>query len=59
MKKKNYLVLFTVLLFAQSFFGQMVPPPIPPPPPPGLSVDGGLVFLLATGLIYAIRKITR
>lgn len=48
MKKIKYLVLIIVLLSTQLVCGQMVPPPIPPPPPPGLSVDGGVIFLLAS-----------
>jgi len=59
MKKIKLIVLFTVLLFAQSVLGQIVPPPIPPPPPPGLPVDGGIIFLLISGLIYGIRTLRK
>ncbi|AQS94777.1 MULTISPECIES: PID-CTERM protein-sorting domain-containing protein [unclassified Polaribacter] len=57
MKKIKYLVLIIVLLSTQLVCGQMVPPPIPPPPPPGLSVDGGVIFLLASALIYGVAKL--
>jgi len=39
-------------------YGQAVPPPIPPPPPPGLPIDGGAIFLLLSGLIYGVKKIS-
>ncbi|GAB7258073.1 PID-CTERM protein-sorting domain-containing protein [uncultured Polaribacter sp.] len=57
MKKIKYLVLIIVLFSVQLVFGQIVPPPIPPPPPPGLSVDGGLLFLVASALIYGVAKL--
>ncbi|MFD2530062.1 PID-CTERM protein-sorting domain-containing protein [Polaribacter marinaquae] len=52
MKKIKYLVLIIVLLSTQLVCGQMVPPP-----PPGLSVDGGVIFLLASALIYGVAKL--
>ncbi|QTD38754.1 hypothetical protein JL193_05665 [Polaribacter batillariae] len=58
MKKKTFLVLFTVLIFTCIVNGQIVPPaPGPPPPPPGLPVDGGLLFLLISGIIYGVKKV--
>lgn len=38
-------------------YGQAVPPPIPPPPPPGLPIDGGVIFLLLSGLVYGVKKV--
>lgn len=29
----------------------------PPPPPPGLPIDGGIIFLVISGLIYGIKKL--
>ncbi|QOD59506.1 hypothetical protein H9I45_09005 [Polaribacter haliotis] len=57
MKKKTFLVLFTVLIYTCIVNGQVVPPPMPPPPPPGLPVDGGLLFLFVSGLIYGVNKV--
>lgn len=59
MKKKIYITLSIVLFFVCAISGQIVPPPIPPPPPPGLPIDGGLLFLLASGLFYGIKKIKK
>ena len=56
MKKKTYLALLVMLLVAYISRGQVVPPPTPPPPPPGLPIDGGLVFLIASGILYGIKK---
>ena len=57
MKKKILVTLSLVLFFVCAISGQIVPPPIPPPP--GLPIDGGLLFLLASGLFYGIRKIKK
>lgn len=38
-------------------YGQAVPPPIPPPPPPGLPINGGVIFLLLSGLVYGVKKV--
>ncbi|AUC86003.1 hypothetical protein CW731_12255 [Polaribacter sp. ALD11] len=60
MKKIKLTVLIIVLLTTQLVCGQIVPPPSPgPPPPPGLPVDGGLVFLLISGLIYGVKKLKK
>ncbi|MDD3721315.1 MAG: hypothetical protein PHW92_02340 [Lutibacter sp.] len=34
-------------------------PAYAPPPPPGLPIDGGLSFLLASGVIYGIYSLKR
>lgn len=57
MKKIKLIVLFIVFLSVQSVSGQIVPPPAPPPPPPGLPVDGGIAFLLISGLFYGVKKL--
>ncbi|MCL7764137.1 hypothetical protein MPF19_11980 [Polaribacter sp. Z014] len=37
---------------------QNVPRPAgPPPPPPGLAIDGGLIFLVVSGIIYGVKKV--
>lgn len=55
MKRKQIL---TILILALTFSvsGQVTPPSIPPPPPPGLPIDGGILFLLVSGIIYGIKK---
>lgn len=57
MKEKIYLTFIVMLMFALTTVGQIVPPPMPPPPPPGLSIDGGLVFLIVLGILYGIKKV--
>ena len=56
MKEKKYLAFFIMLAFTCMVSGQIVPPPAGPPPPPGLPVDGGLVFLIVSGILYGIKK---
>jgi hypothetical protein len=29
----------------------------PPPPPPGLPIDGGISFLVITGILYGVFKL--
>ncbi|WP_252191134.1 PID-CTERM protein-sorting domain-containing protein [Polaribacter sp. Q13] len=36
---------------------QNVPRPAGPPPPPGLAIDGGLIFLVVSGIIYGVKKV--
>jgi hypothetical protein len=54
--KKRYLTIAIIIIALQTY-AQMIPPPIPPPPPPGLPIDGGVIYLLAGGIIYAVKKI--
>ena len=56
MKKKRFLALFVMLLFSYMVTGQIHPPAAPVPPPPGLPIDGGLAFLVISGIIYGIKK---
>ncbi len=50
---KNYLTIFILLVQVVA----MATPPSPePPPPPGLPIEGGLLFLLVSGLIYGVSK---
>ncbi|WP_231874579.1 PID-CTERM protein-sorting domain-containing protein [Polaribacter atrinae] len=47
------MLAFTFVISAQS-----VPAPAgPPPPPPGLPIDGGLLFLVISGIIYGVKKV--
>jgi len=56
-KNKTKILLCIVVLYTTFTFGQVVPPPIPPPPPPGLPIDGGLLFLLISGIVLGVRKL--
>ncbi|ARV06766.1 hypothetical protein BTO04_08730 [Polaribacter sp. SA4-10] len=58
-KKTKFFTLAIALFLTCILNGQIVPPPVPPPPPPGLPIDGGLFFLLVSGLIYGVRKIKK
>jgi len=56
-KKLFLLVIFTIVtttIFAQTGGG---PPDISPGPPVGVPVDGGLGFLVVSGLVYATFKL--
>lgn len=59
MKNKTKILLFIAVLFTALTFGQAVPPPIPPPPPPGLPIDGGILFLVASGIILGVKKLKK
>ena len=57
MKNKKYFALFIMLALTCIVTGQNnMPPPAGPPNPPGLPVDGGLIFLIVSGVLYGIRK---
>ena len=59
MEKKISLILLACFALTLSVNAQAVPPPIPPPPPPGLPIDGGILFLLISGIFYGVRKLKR
>ena len=49
-----------MLISNGSLFAQGPPPPPPPPGlPPGLPIDGGILFLAASALVYGVRKIKK
>ena len=58
--KEKKLSLSLLLLFCIIFVcytnGQSVPPSPGPPGPPSLPVDGGLFFLIASAIIYGVKK---
>ncbi|MFD0963298.1 PID-CTERM protein-sorting domain-containing protein [Pseudofulvibacter geojedonensis] len=63
MKIKNYKILASVALvvilamvFIMSGSPSVQEPPAPQQPPPGLPIDGGVLLLLASGVIYGIKK---
>ncbi|WP_460190278.1 PID-CTERM protein-sorting domain-containing protein [Urechidicola sp. KH5] len=53
--KRLFLTLVLVTV-SQSFFAQVAPPP---PPPVGLPIDGGILFLVISGLVYGVCKIKK
>ena len=57
MKEKRFIALFIMLILSYVVSGQIVPPPAPPPPPPGLPIDGGILFLVISGVIYGVKKV--
>ena len=58
MKKTiQYILLFTLGLNELQIFAQFGPPP--PPPPPGLPIDGGVLFLAASAVIYGATKLKK
>jgi len=48
------LLLLFVIMFANSAIAQGPPPP---PPPINTPLDGGILALVAAGVVYAIKKI--
>lgn len=60
-KNKTKILLFVVVvvLCTTFSFGQTVPPPVPPPPPPGLPIDGGILFLFISGILFGVKKLKK
>jgi len=54
MKNKKYI--FGVVLFLTALFCVAQAPPGPPVPAP-LPIDGGLVFLFLTAILFGIKKL--
>ena len=58
MINKKYFAFIIMLAFTFVISAQNAPaPPAGPPPPPGLPIDGGLLFLVISGIIYGVKKI--
>ncbi|QXP64364.1 MULTISPECIES: PID-CTERM protein-sorting domain-containing protein [unclassified Polaribacter] len=57
MIKKKHFAFIIMLAFTYVISAQNVPPPAGPPPPPGLAIDGGLIFLIVSGIIYGVKKV--
>lgn len=47
-----------LFVFVTSAYAVQEPPPPPPmgPVPPGLPIDNAIIFILALGLLYGVRK---
>ncbi|MFN0728263.1 PID-CTERM protein-sorting domain-containing protein [Polaribacter gochangensis] len=59
MKNKTKILLFVVVFCTTFTYAQMVPPPVPPPPPPGLPIDGGILFLIISGILLGVTKLKK
>lgn len=67
MKNKFNIVLLTFsLLVAAEGYSQKAPPtpppngkPAAPPPNPGLPIDGGLAYLLLSGIFYGVYELRK
>lgn len=60
-KVKLILLSFSFMLFSLAAYSKKPPPPPQngPPPPVGLPIDGGLSFLLISGVAYGIYSLKR
>lgn len=59
-KYLQFIAVLAMLVISVVAFAQVGPPPAPPPPPPpppGTPIDGGVVLLIAAGLIYGANKL--
>jgi len=59
MKKKKYFAFFIMLALTYGLNAQLPTPRSGPPSPPGLAIDGGLIFLVVSGIIYGIKKVKK
>ena len=56
-----FFVLITFVVYSQGNSNKNKKPPNPnsQPPPPGLPIDGGLSFLIISGVAYGIYELRR
>ena len=56
-----FFVLITFVAYSQGNSNKNKKPPNPnsPPPPPGTPIDGGLSFLIISGVAYGIYELRR
>ena len=61
MKRKKYLIFLVVLAFTCLANAQLVPPTpqAKTTTPEGLPIDGGLVILALSGVLYGIKKVKK
>ena len=57
----KYLLSFCLILICATVFAQKEPELPGPPPPPGktLPIDGGLSYLIISGIIYGVYELKR
>ena len=53
-KKEKNLLLLAITFLCYTNFNAQGPPP--PPPPPDLPLDGGIFLLIASAIIYGVKK---
>lgn len=51
LSSKKLFLLVVFITFTNVLFA------VPPPPPPGFPIDGGLGYLIISGLIYGALKL--
>jgi len=56
MKNKNHIFSIFFILVAAVCVAQ-VPPGVPPPNAPNLPIDGGLLFLVISAILFGIKKL--
>ena len=57
MKNKKY-ILSSIFILVVAVSVAQVPPGAPPPPPPrSLPIDGGLLFLVISAILFGIKKL--
>lgn len=59
MIKMRNVVIILIIIFPIFICAQVVPPPVPPPPPPGLPINGGVLFLFISAIVYGIKEIKK
>jgi len=59
MKNKNYIFSIFFILVVAVCVAQVPPGVSPPPPPsaPNLPIDGGLIFLVISAILFGIKKL--
>lgn len=57
--KNNTPFILLISISLISSIGALAQGPPPPPPPPGLPIDGGILFLAASALVYGVRKLKK
>jgi hypothetical protein len=59
-KVKLFILCFSFMLIGVVAYSEITPPkPSAAPVPPGLPIDGGLSFLLISGVAYGIFELKR
>ncbi len=56
----KYIALILIFIITFTLFPSFLPEAIgqpPPPPPEDIPLDGGLLFLIAAGVLYGGRKL--
>jgi hypothetical protein len=61
MKKKSniYMLCFFFVFVSVVGYSQKAPPPPAPPPNPGLPINGGILYLLASGIFYGAYELKK